>query len=50
LAGRWPSALRPLGALAQIARMNLAIAATDPIPNGAPRRVARLLLHRITGF
>lgn len=49
LAGAWPARLRPLGALALIARMNLKVPADVPIPAGAPRRVARLMLHRITG-
>lgn len=43
--GRWPRALRPLGALALLARDDLA----GGTP-GAPRRVARLLAHRLTGF
>ena len=49
LAGAWPARLRPLGALALIARMNLKVAGDAPIPAGAPRRVARLMLHRMTG-
>jgi len=49
LVGAWPAALRPLGALALIARMNLAVPVNVPIPAGAPRRVARLMLHRLTG-
>jgi phytoene synthase len=46
---RWSRAGRPLGALAQIARMNLAVPLGRPVPAGSPRRVARLLFHRITG-
>jgi phytoene synthase len=49
LAGGWPVALRPLGALAHIARMNLSVPADLPIPSGAPGRVGRLMFHRITG-
>jgi phytoene synthase len=49
LVGAWPAALRPLGALALIARMNLTVPANAPVPAGAPRRVARLMLHRLTG-
>jgi phytoene synthase len=46
---KWSRQARPLGALAQIARLNLDIPFDQPIPTGAPRRVARLLLHRLTG-
>lgn len=46
---KWSRQARPLGALAQIARLNLEIPFDQPIPTGAPRRVARLLLHRLTG-
>jgi 15-cis-phytoene synthase len=49
LRGTWPAPLRALGALARIARMNLAVPADAPIRAGAPRRVARLMFHRITG-
>lgn len=41
----WPRVLRPLGALALLARFDLA-GTTSP---GSPRRVARLLWHRLTG-
>lgn len=41
---RWPANGRALGALAHIARMDLAGSAP-----GSPRRVARLLMHRLTG-
>ena len=44
---RWPIALRPLGALAMLARAD-ALAAR-PARQGSPSRVARLLLHRLTG-
>ncbi|WP_343888961.1 squalene/phytoene synthase family protein [Sphingomonas oligophenolica] len=46
---RWSRAGRPLGALAHIARMNLAVPLDQPLPAGAPRRVGRLLFHRVTG-
>jgi phytoene synthase len=46
---RWSRQARPLGALAHLARMNLGIAFDQPIPVGAPGRVARILLHRLTG-
>lgn len=42
--GPWSRALRPLGALAVLARADLA-----GVPAGSPRRVARLLRHRLTG-
>lgn len=44
--GRWPAPLRPLGALALLARFD-AQGASRP---GSPRRVARLLAHRLTGL
>ncbi|MEO8374380.1 MAG: squalene/phytoene synthase family protein [Sphingomonas bacterium] len=46
---RWSRPARPLGALAQIARMNLTVSLDQPLPIGAPRRVGRLLLHRLWG-
>jgi len=46
---RWSPRARALGALAHLARMNLAIAFDQPIPVGSPRRVGRILLHRLTG-
>ena len=46
---RWSRTGRPLGALAQIARMNLAVPLDRSLPVGAPRRVGRLLLHRLWG-
>ncbi len=48
-APRWSRAGRPLGALAQLARMDLAVPLDPPIARGAPRRVARLALFRLTG-
>jgi len=48
-AGAWPRRARALGALAHLARMDLAVPADAPVPHGAPRRVARLLWHRLTG-
>ena len=41
----WPRALRAMGALGLLARFDLA-GGTGP---GSPRRVARLLAHRLTG-
>jgi phytoene synthase len=43
-AERWPRSLRALGALALLARADLA-----GVSPGSPRRVARLLRHRLTG-
>lgn len=48
-AGRWSRAGRPLGALAHVARMDLAHAFCRDVPRGAPKRVARLAWHRLTG-
>ncbi len=45
----WSRQARPLGALAHLARLNLAVPLDQPVPAGAPRRVARILLHRMTG-
>lgn len=41
----WPGPLRPLGALGLLARSDLEAIARP----GSPRRVARLLAHRLTG-
>jgi len=46
---RWPRGARALGALTHLARMDLALPIDTPIPHGAPRRVARLLWHRLSG-
>jgi 15-cis-phytoene synthase len=46
---RWSRRGRALGALAHLARMDLAVPAEAPVPHGAPRRVARLFWHRLTG-
>lgn len=43
-AAHWPRALRPLGALALLARSDLA----DGVP-GSPGRIARIAFHRLTG-
>jgi phytoene synthase len=43
--GRWPRALRPLGALALLARDDLAGGTA-----GSPRRISRVLAHRLTGL
>lgn len=49
LAQRWSRNGRALGALAHRARMDLEAPADAPLPVGAPKRVARLLWHRLTG-
>ncbi len=46
---RWSRAARALGALAHIARMDLALPQGMSPPVGAPQRVARLAWHRFTG-
>lgn len=43
---RWPVAMRPIGAVAVLARRDLT---GDREARGAPRRVLRMLRHRITG-
>jgi phytoene synthase len=48
-AQRWSRVGRPLGALAHVARMDLAYAFCRDVPRGAPRRVARLAWHRLSG-
>lgn len=45
LAARWPSRVRPLGVLAQFARMDMA---GTPAP-GSPLRLGRAVWHRLTG-
>lgn len=45
----WPVAARTLGALMHLARSDLALAVGEPSPKGAPRRVARMLWHRLSG-
>lgn len=49
LAARWSRNGRALGALAHRARMDLDVPADMPLPIGAPKRVARLLWHRLSG-
>lgn len=49
LARRWSARGRALGALAHLARMDLALPADAPVPHGAPGRVGRLFWHRLTG-
>ncbi|MCW3836864.1 squalene/phytoene synthase family protein [Sphingomonas canadensis] len=46
---RWARAHRALGAMAIAARMDLDVPAAEAIPHGAPRRVWRMLRHRLTG-
>lgn len=48
-AHRWPAALRSLGALAVVARADARQSALPLPPTGSPRRVARMLWHRISG-
>ena len=48
-AQRWSREGRALGALAHIARMDLADARARGVARGSPRRVARLAWHRISG-
>jgi 15-cis-phytoene synthase len=48
-AARWSRNARPLGAMAHLARRDLALPPGAPMPVGAPGRVARLLWHRLTG-
>jgi phytoene synthase len=42
---RWPGPLRPMGMLAHFARMDL----EGGSPAGSPRRLGRVLWHRLTG-
>lgn len=46
---RWSRNARTLGALAHLARLDLAVPRDRPIPIGAPHRVARIFWHRIAG-
>jgi phytoene synthase len=46
---RWSRGGRALGAMALLARRDLALPAGQPAPVGAPGRVGRLLWHRMTG-
>lgn len=48
-AARWSREGRSLGAMAHLARHDLALAPGEAAPVGAPSRVARLLWHRLTG-
>lgn len=45
-AARWTRRARALGAVTHLARLDLA---SDPLPSGAPSRVARIAWHRLTG-
>jgi phytoene synthase len=49
LGRRWSRQGRALGALAHLARLDLALPAGAPVPIGSPARVGRLLWHRLTG-
>ncbi|MBO9712032.1 squalene/phytoene synthase family protein [Sphingomonas sp.] len=48
-AARWSRGGRAFGALAHLARIDLALPADAPAPVGAPGRVWRMLWHRLTG-
>ncbi|RYD63722.1 MAG: hypothetical protein EOP58_10875 [Sphingomonadales bacterium] len=48
-AQRWSGKARALGALAHLARMDLALEEGVLPPTGAPRRVLRMAWHRLTG-
>jgi phytoene synthase len=48
-AGRWPPRLRPLGMLAALARRDAEPQRRRWEPQGAPRRMLRMLRHRFTG-
>lgn len=45
----WPSVLRPLGMLAMLARRDIARGPGIFEPQGSPRRMWRMLRHRLTG-
>jgi phytoene synthase len=45
----WPAAVRALGALVHLARRDLALRPGEHPAKGAPRRVARMLWHRLSG-
>jgi phytoene synthase len=46
---RWSRNGRAMGAMAHRARMDMALEPGVPLPIGAPRRIGRLLWHRLTG-
>jgi phytoene synthase len=46
---RWPSALRPLGMLARLARRDTLGIANQIEPHGTPARMWHMLRHRFTG-
>jgi phytoene synthase len=46
---RWPSHLRPLGMLAALARRDVEPARPHWEPQGSPRRMLRMLRHRLSG-
>ena len=47
---RWPSRLRPLGMLAVLARRDLESGAGPWPAQGSPRRMLRMLGHRLSGY
>lgn len=46
---RWPARLRPIGMLAALAIRDAAAAPGALEPHGSPRRMLRMLAHRLTG-
>ena len=46
---RWPASLRPLGMLAALARRDAERDVSELEPHGAPKRMLRMLRHRLTG-
>jgi len=46
---RWPTALRPLGMLAMLARRDVERGLGHVEPQGSPARMMRMLRHRFTG-
>jgi 15-cis-phytoene synthase len=47
---RWPARLRPLGMLAALAARDAEAARPPWEPRGSPKRMWRMLRHRITGY
>lgn len=47
---RWGGEVRALGALSHLALLDTAVPLDQPIPWGSPRRVGRLLWHRLSGY
>lgn len=49
LSVRWSRQARALGAAAHLARLDLQLPLGEPSPHGSPRRLTRVLWHRLTG-